>query len=49
MNKYTARRKRRQANAAIKFGPSAKPRHRLKAGRTGMVFKKQLHGRKAEL
>lgn len=49
MADYRARRKRRQAKQALKFGRKAKPRHALKAGRTGSKFMKQLASRKAEL
>lgn len=35
------RRKRRQENAKLKFGPTAAPRHHLRAGRTGAVHAKK--------
>lgn len=40
------RRHRRQAKAVLKFGPSAKPKHALKSGRTGQVHKKKIASRK---
>ena len=36
------RRHRRQGRAALKHGKSAKPKHALKAGRTGQVHTKRL-------
>lgn len=44
-NKTRTRRKRRQANAAMKFGRSAAPRHKGKSGRTGGMFAKALKSR----
>lgn len=46
-NKFRVRRQRRQANAALKFGRKAAPRHRGKSGRTGGMFAKVLQSRKA--
>jgi hypothetical protein len=42
MKKYRAKRLRRQANAACKFGRKAKPTHRSRSGRTGKVLSTQL-------
>lgn len=36
------RRHRRQFKQALKFGPSAKPTHKLKSGRTGSVHTKKI-------
>lgn len=44
-NKTRTRRKRRQANAVMKFGRSAAPRHKGKSGRTGGMFAKALKSR----
>lgn len=44
-NKTRTRRKRRQANAAMKFGRAAAPRHKGKSGRTGSMFAKALKSR----
>lgn len=44
--KRRTRRKRRQQRAALKHGPAAKPRHRLRAGRTGQVHSKKTPPRK---
>lgn len=41
-NKTRTRRKRRQANAAMKFGRYAAPRHKGKSGRTGGMFAKAI-------
>ena len=38
---FRVRRIRRQKNAAVKFGESAKPRHNLKSGRTGSAHAKK--------
>jgi hypothetical protein len=40
------RRVRRKANAVLRHGPSAKPRHTSKSGRTGSVHSVQLKSRK---
>lgn len=39
------RRHRRQVKAVLKYGPSAKPKHTLKSGRTGQVHKKKIKSR----
>jgi hypothetical protein len=41
-NRTRTRRKRRQQKAALRFGPSAKPTHRLKSGRTGWAHTKKV-------
>ena len=41
MSKARTRRHRRQFKQFLKHGPSARPRHQLKAGRTGMVHFKR--------
>lgn len=46
--KLHTRRKRRQYKAAGKFGPSAKPSHRLISGRTGKVHSKKLKSRRGK-
>jgi len=43
--KTRTRRKRRQANAAMRFGRSAAPVHKGKSGRTGRMFVKSLKSR----
>lgn len=43
------RRVRRQNNAALKFGNSAKPRHKLRSGRTGSAHAKQMAGKLHEV
>jgi hypothetical protein len=44
--KTRVRRKRRQGKQGLRFGPSAKPRHELLAGRTGKVHAKKLQSRR---
>jgi hypothetical protein len=44
--KRHTRKKRRQGNAALKFGPEAKPRHQLLSGRTGKAHSKKLQSRR---
>lgn len=39
---FRTKRVRRQANAAVKFGVKAKPRHRSRSGRTGKAFSTKL-------
>jgi hypothetical protein len=49
MGKSRVRRRRkirRQMRAVLKHGPSAKPSHRLKSGRTGKVHSKKLQSRR---
>lgn len=46
-NKTRTRRVRRQANAALKFGRSAAPKHKGKSGRTGGMFAKSLQSRRS--
>jgi hypothetical protein len=41
MNIHTHRRKRRRANAKQKFGSKAVAAHKLKTGRTGLVWSKR--------
>lgn len=41
MGSRTTRRKRRQFKQALRHGWGAKPRHRLKSGRTGKVHHKK--------
>lgn len=41
MGSHGSRRKRRQYKQALKHGWGAKPRHRLKSGRTGKVHHKR--------
>jgi len=48
MSQARTRRIRRQQNQALRFGQKAKPRHKLKSGRTGMVFHKQMRAKKIE-
>jgi hypothetical protein len=40
------RKRRRQQRAALKFGPEAKPRHRLLSGRTGKAHSRKLRSRR---
>lgn len=46
--KRRTRRQRRANKAALKFGPSAKPRHTSKSGRTGHVRAKHLRSRNVD-
>ena len=45
-NKRRSRKQRRNARKRLKHGPSAAPRHKLKAGRTGGVHSKKLKAKK---
>ena len=44
--KARGRRQRRQANAVLRHGRGAAPRHRLRSGRTGTVHAVKLRSRK---
>lgn len=41
MNIHTKRRKRRRANAKMRYGSKAVAAHKLKTGRTGLVWSKR--------
>lgn len=47
MNRHTERRKRRRANAAIKFGKNAVRAHRKLGGRTGHLQAKRTPAKRA--
>lgn len=41
-----SRKQRRKVRAILKYGPSARPVHKSRSGRTGSVRSSQLKGRK---
>ena len=47
MNRHTKRRKRRRANAVVRFGKAAVRPHRRLGGRTGQIRSKRTPGKTA--
>lgn len=46
MGDRRTRKQRRAMKAVLKYGPSARPTHKSRSGRTGQVRSSQLKGRK---